>query len=61
MHAELGRLASAAGGDLGGLVVAVTHIKPTPDATRQIHEQVAALPGLGARFIFPAQGRLLEL
>ena len=42
-------------------MVAVTHIKPTPDATRQIHEQVAALPGLGARFIFPAQGRLLEL
>lgn len=60
LHAELTRLRGAAG-DLGGLIVAVTHIKPAPDAARQIRRQLAALPDLGVRFAFPEQGRLLAL
>ncbi len=64
LHAELTRLASAVDPrevTLHGLVVAITHIKPAPDATRQIRQQLAALPDLGARLIFPAQGRRLAL
>lgn len=64
LHAELTRLAAAVGAPtaLRGLVVAVTHIKPAADdPARQIREQLAALPDLGVRFIFPAQGRKLEL
>lgn len=64
LHAELTRLAAAVdpqGRPLRGLVVAVTHIKPAPDVGRQIREQLAALPDLGVRFVFPAQGRLLAL
>lgn len=64
LHAELARLAAAVnpqGLGLRGLVVAITHIKPAPDATRQIRQQLAALPDLGVRLIFPAQGRRLAL
>ncbi len=64
LHAELARLAAAVepqGLPLRGLVVAITHIKPAPDATRQIRQQLAALPDLGVRLIFPAQGRRLAL
>lgn len=64
LHAELTRLAAAVGAPtaLRGLVVAVTHIKPAAnDPARQIREQLAALSDLGVRFVFPAQGRKLEL
>jgi 3',5'-cyclic-nucleotide phosphodiesterase len=64
LHAELQRLAAMAdpqGRSLRGLVVAITHIKPAPDAGRRIREQLAALPDLGVRLVFPAQGRRLEL
>ena len=60
LHAELTRLRAAAGG-LDGLIVAITHIKPGPHARKKIEEQLAALPDLGLRFVFPAQGRRLEL
>jgi cAMP phosphodiesterase len=64
LHAELVRLAAAVdpkGLPLRGLVVAITHIKPAPNANRRIRQQLAALPGLGVRLIFPAQGRRLAL
>lgn len=64
LHAELRRLAAAVGPQdvaLRGLIVAVTHIKPAPEAARRIREQLAALPDLGVRVIFPAQGRRLAL
>ena len=64
LHSELQRLAAAVdprGTPLRGLVVAITHIKPAPDAASRIREQLAALPDLGVRLIFPAQGRRLAL
>jgi 3',5'-cyclic-nucleotide phosphodiesterase len=64
LHAELVRLAATVapqGVPLRGLVVAITHIKPAPDASRRIRDQLAALPDLGVRLIFPAQGRRLAL
>ncbi len=64
LHAELVRLAAAVapqGVPLRGLVVAITHIKPAPGASRRIREQLSALPDLGVRLIFPAQGRRLAL
>lgn len=60
LHAELTRLRAEAG-DLDGLIVAITHIKPGPDVSKKIREQLAALPDLGVRFVFPAQGRRLSL
>ena len=64
LHAELLHLAAAVdpqGTPLRGLVVAITHVKPAADASRRIREQLAALPDLGVRMIFPAQGRRLAL
>jgi 3',5'-cyclic-nucleotide phosphodiesterase len=66
LHRELTRLADEVGGErpLAGLVVAVTHIKPASDgsdAAAQVRRQLGALPDLGVRFVYPAQGRALEL
>ncbi len=58
---ELAVLSTYCGKDsLKNFTIAVTHIKPFRDREQQIRKQLAQLNTLGAKFIFPEQGKKLQ-